>query len=700
MADYYFKLALIASLPLFYFSLHYGLPQIYTPLFAFYLCLGSYAIYERLGGRGSADLFHSSFLSILILALLSACFAALYGLDLLAIYVIITSYLLIGLTLMREGELRLRLPRRKISALHYLSLCLIALQIAILVYLDLDKPVEIWKSKGSYSLLPLFFLNVLSLLALSLRSDRSCLWLIVIQSIVAHSFFVAIYETGYGWDAWVHLGWINRMDWDPAYLHRELSTALAGKPLLKAVIRVGPAYCARPAYYGLMWLLMRLFNLHGHRPFFAILPLLWGTYLPLIAFSLSKVLFKREDYALLSALATLAYPTLILWGAVNVPNSLGYLVLAFYVYLASRWLAEGRGSYLLASLVTLTTLLVIHPLPGVWGVVSFVLTLIIKALRPGSFKWALVLTFLASLPLPLLAYLGGYGKVSYRFLYGPKPLWEKALYLTLGGIYPKAVKAHLYYGPLVAIGFVLVKIALPIASLMSLPYCFKEGRGDLTCLLTALIFASVLDNRFIYLFMGRPFAGPSRISVLGHLFEPVLAPALLSRLIRRKNVSPLAKVAIALLLTASLFGGYPYRYGYLGVTASDIDAVKFIGKVANGTYAVLCYNWLKLAAYPSVGLENPKAFYPSVYNWAYRHYYKLITGNPEDVKTVKKVLAKVCEERSVNEVFIVVSEERLSEAHKVASALTRWEPLKLAGVVDGKIYVLKCNCRVITSSKV
>ena len=211
------------------------------------------------------------------------------------------------------------------------------------------------------SFLPLFLLvsfSLLVVLVFTRLSNSLKLGLVCLYSFLVHSLFLLVWYPGRYGDPWAQLGearYISSTGMPYAYdwmIQQRLIPQLALR-----------AQQALTVFFGRMFF-VDLYWVH-----IVLIPLLWSILVPLIAYIIADRLSveKSRKFPILAAVATLLFPSLILWGTVSVPNSLGFIFFFVSVALLITWINHGdKRMWLLSSLASITSFLA-HPQPGLFA---------------------------------------------------------------------------------------------------------------------------------------------------------------------------------------------------------------------------------------------------------------------------------------------------------------------------------------------
>lgn len=506
-------------------------------------------------------------------------------------------------------------------------------------------PMTIWNTLNPL-VVPMFFLSSVLLIVVLISGEKwqISLTLVIVQSILAHAFFVVIFDAGYGVDQWAALGWTRRL-FDGSYYPEgvlfNLNVDLPGRSLIYQLLKsIGVAF--QPT---LSTVLARLFSVDVYWVHMVLVPLLWGIFAPVIAYHLTETITEKKSLALIASILTLAAPSLILWGSVSVPNSLGFLLFFFDFLLLADYLSSDHS--ILWTLLAVSATILAHMLPGV--IISALMVIAFVFKNSSRFKWnkvrMIVLISVAAAGFALLPMALMMGGVSYPALTGAQFTLNR-----LKGLSPFNAAMLLFVGGYGDLTFKesAIRGLLPLLGLLGLVYVNLSAsfvRNKMLARFSLLAFALVMiDSRVIEAFLiNVPFSA-SRVWVLGDLLSIPFAAIFMARvadyLLRnvaagtsqsvisgyRRVLGNLSVVFLVLglsaLITMSLTLGYtvansPSSAQNAYLTASELDAARFINSMAKERYVVVSYTFFKLAGYAVVGTNNPGAYYSMLYDYGW-----------------------------------------------------------------------------------
>jgi len=397
-----------------------------------------------------------------------------------------------------------------------------------------------------------------------------------------------------------------------------------------------------------------------------LVPLLWGIFVPIIAFKVSKTLGVNEKISALSSLIVSLFPANILWGAVSIPNGLSYIFFFCFILFLLKYMKSSELRYLLLIATFFLASLISHVLAGTMALSLLFLAYGIKTYQKekanssASAKFTLLTAFIFSASLlPFALALRRYFYPSANTYFSLEKVYQltptETFFSLLFGSYFKLISREAYITTLI------FGIA-PLIGLIGMIYVLrtngKRSRKrsvDPRILLLFLGFLMIIvDDRIVKFFMANvPFFEFERLwlfrdfllvsfatlFIAGALFETRAflervskriflawrkAPSIhiFSRtasrftrghLVKRISIGSLFAYVFILLpvsgwVTASVYYAYPH-WGPLQTTSYEIEAVKFIEQNTTERYIVICDQWMILAGQMFIGIKNPQSYY-------------------------------------------------------------------------------------------
>jgi len=244
--------------------------------------------------------------------------------------------------------------------------------------------------------LPAFFLSSVFLVFVLFFTRVGIGWklvLVCVYSFLVHSLFLVVWYPGRYGDPWTHLGaarYINMAGRPYAY------DWLLRQSLIVDLIKY-------KTQYALIVFFQRMFCIDIYWVHIVFIPLMWSIFMPLISYKIATLLTKKESKAFpfLAAVATGLFPSLILWGAVSVPNSLGFIFFLLSILLLLYWVDTGKRRFWFLSLFASVATFLAHPQTGIFALIFLFWVIVIQGRLPNVFKLFSSPVFFALYPIAL-----------------------------------------------------------------------------------------------------------------------------------------------------------------------------------------------------------------------------------------------------------------------------------------------------------
>jgi len=358
--------------------------------------------------------------------------------------------------------------------------------------------------------IPMFFATTFLLLTIifSLEKAEYKLSFIILHSVLSHIFFVIVFPAGnvgvqqemlgktrLVFDNIVHYGF----GWTEGNVLLEIYVLFRGGNLQTA-FSVGFA---------------RMFGVDVCWSHLLLIPLLWGVFVPIIAFKISKTLGSSEKISVLSSLLVSLFPANILWGAVSLPNGLSYLFFFCLLYFLLKYVKSNthgvKDLFLLATFFFASFLS--HYLAGTIALSFLILAWSIKTYEkqkgssPISARFVLLTAFIfcaSIMPFALAYRRFFYPWASARFSIEKLlalPITEIVLSLLLGDYFGfisrGAIITTLIFGLAPLLGFIGMLYIL----IASVKMARKRSIDPSLLFLSLGLLMVVVDDRIVKFFM-------------------------------------------------------------------------------------------------------------------------------------------------------------------------------------------------------
>mgnify|MGYP001067992112 CR=1 FL=1 len=245
--------------------------------------------------------------------------------------------------------------------------------------------------------LPVFFLSSLSLVIILFFTEMNVglkLAFVSVHSFLSHSLFSIVWYPGRYGDIWSHLGAARFIDKTGTfYAHQWLFS----QHLIADIVKY-------KSQYALVALFRRMFSLDIYWVHIFFIPLLWSIFVPILSYKLAEVMTSKKDktFPLLTAISVGLFAPLTIWGAVSVPNSLGFIFLLLSIVLLVYWVDTLSKRILLLSILASVATFFAHPQTGIFAFIFLSGAVIIESKLPSILKVVL---------FPLIS--SGYLYISY-----------------------------------------------------------------------------------------------------------------------------------------------------------------------------------------------------------------------------------------------------------------------------------------------
>jgi len=382
-------------------------------------------------------------------------------------------------------------------------------------------------------------------------------------------------------------------------------------------------------------------------------PVLWGIFVPIASFLTTKALGGGEKAAVLSSLLISAFPYATYFGAISVPNSLGFIFFYYSIYFMLKHLSsnDSKTAYWMVAFSFFSFLS--HFLTGIMSFSLLFFAISFKTYesekRPLSIttRISLLASLFASVSLLPLSFIYLRLFVPTTSVFGLGKFYE----LPAEEIAGLLLIGELVYGfDLKTILILVTGPALGLLSTMYLLYKLKRNptakfRAPILFLFAAFIVVLV-DYRVLKLFMeGLPLneerlwvfrdfiAAPfvalaiyAAFSSLKNFLKATSLPTISIATLKKLSKGNILRISSLLLtlnvlipvvlggwITLSLTAAYPH-VAPLQTTWYELEAVKHIEENTTEKYVVIGDIWTIFAGEMIVGIYNPQAFYFGEYD--------------------------------------------------------------------------------------
>lgn len=489
---------------------------------------------------------------------------------------------------------------------------------------------------------PAIFVTASLLVMILLTSEKTAykLLYVVVFSILLHSFFSIVFPAGDLSGQQSILARV-RLVFDNTVLH-----GLTGWPNRNIQVFIYELFAGENLHAALTVIFARMLSIDVFYVHLFFIPILWGTFVPVAVFLVAKSISGNEKAAVLSSLLVSAFPYTIYFGAISVPNSLGFIFFFYSLHFMLRYLSSNESKTAYWMLIFSLFSFLSHYLTGIMSFSLLLLALAFKAYQSEkksaftSARISLIISFLASLSLLPLSFIclrviGTLRPPAFTLdKINQSPTQEIICLLLIGEL------THGYN-----LNIIFLNIAGPLLALLwmlYLLYGLRRKPDDKFRVHIYFLFAAFLimliDYRILKLFMenlpineerlwvlrdftAAPFVGLAVFAIaspLSFLKKPPTMPPPNLRKLSKNNILRASSLALTLnvlipallggWITFSLSAGYP-QVAPLQTTWYELEAVKYIDTNTHEKYVVIGDVWTIYAGEVIVGENNPRAYY-------------------------------------------------------------------------------------------
>jgi hypothetical protein len=527
--------------------------------------------------------------------------------------------------------------------------CLVFLGIAFFGLLSArtgEGSTSVWLTIPSF-FLPVFFFSSLLLVVILLFTSinyKLKLMFLAVHSFLSHSLFLLVWYPGRHGDPWFHMGASRFID--------KTGMPYAYAWLLQAMLVVD--IVKHKTHYALVVFFSRTFSLDIYWIHVFLIPLLWSFLVPIFSYKIAELLTgkKTKFFPLIATVSTGLFPTLVYWGAISVPNSLGFFFLFFSVVLLLCWVKSGKKRLLFLSFLTSTATFFAHPQVGIFALFFTVWITIMQKSKDRLVKI-----------------------VSYPMIWVLYPLAARLQGATF------SLEGLLSLDNLLS--FLSNIITLPFIFLFAgLLFGIRKKRfNNKSTTILFFSYVAVIISYYItdYAMENMPFGAPRILAVADFLSIPFVALGLLAtaRLLKKgfssmnwgslKKATPHSVSLLIIFLFLSLqtsfalYQAYPLDEPKVQPAVFEIEAIQYIYESweETGRFVVLCDAGFANLANGLLGADyrygvNPRGIFGAP-NWDYWtvEYYSSMCRDPS-ITIMKDAMIRV----NANASYFVVSVRR------------------------------------------
>ncbi|MDD5342170.1 MAG: hypothetical protein PHI73_02440 [Patescibacteria group bacterium] len=271
-----------------------------------------------------------------------------------------------------------------------------------------------WEALPSFYAPVVFLLSlILVLIFFTKTSKKVILFLIIVFSFLVHSYLMVVYEGGFGGDRWRHMSYEEQIIDErpiPPTLISEQGTEMkkigpVSVPAVMVDSRIGYSYT-----WGVMATIGKLTHLNTLALDIWFFPTLWIILMPLLFFTIGKLLFDSRPWQYLLAFLPVVFDVFQVGGSLTVPLSISLLLFSGFSVIMILYLKKEIRSIL--PVVILSPLFIFqYPVATVFFGSLLIIGLIVNSQKSLKNKIFLLLSMFAMIFVVLVA-VDLYGQMS------------------------------------------------------------------------------------------------------------------------------------------------------------------------------------------------------------------------------------------------------------------------------------------------
>jgi hypothetical protein len=603
----------------------------------------------------------------------------------------------------------------KAHVIQLLYLVLVAFCYYLLAASRTGEAYTVWQNLHP-AFIPLLFAAAFVLLTILFTSNKTAhkLLLIIVYSILIHSFFSIVFPAGDLSGQQMVLGRTRRV-FDNTILH-----GWTGLPTQTVQVVIYEMFQGVNLQAALSTIFARILGLDIFYVHLFFVPVLWSIFVPVAAFLTTKALSGSENASILSSLVVSAFPYTIYFGAISVPNSLGFIFFFYSFYFTLEYLASKDSKTAYFAVVFTFFSFLSHFVTGIMSLSLLLLATVFKAYRmekkPSAIttRISLIVAFFACASLlpasfTYLRLLDPSTNVSFSL--------DKVYESSIGELVGLFLFGSAYAFDVRSIFLLTIGPATALLWMLYLLYQTRKSPIDKFSERIQFVFGAymivLIDYRILNMFMSGLPINEERLWVLRDLMaSPFTALAIWSivtaiktripltktitskKLPSRKNILRFISAILALnIMIPALLGGwlicslgvaYP-RSGFLQTTWYELEAAEYIKAHSDGPYVVIGDIWTVYAGEMIVGISNPTEYYFKELDAQRQRLFTQMLDTPSP-----KIMVEAMNQTGIDTktAYFIVTEPRLvTEVFNrvVSEAKEALTVFHVAG--DGKLYV-------------
>ena len=260
----------------------------------------------------------------------------------------------------------------------------------------------------------------------SQASLRIAFFLIIVHSLVLHAYLPIVYDSGFGGDRWRHIAseryLLTGEIYEPGLIGEDaISTKKIFSMTIPEVFIAGNKTSYAPQW-ALTIFFHRVTGISVEDVDQWIVPLLWFWFVPMIMYSIGKVLFQEKRWALLCAFIPSMFFPYQVYGSITIAVGIGQMMFLFIVYFLLQYIHTKNISF--AKMSVFLTLLhyfsyILHLFLGGIGVIlaGCLGWVYAKKHKAWLYVFCVLCFVLFIILIPLSEYIFGFSTFQFEKLY-------------------------------------------------------------------------------------------------------------------------------------------------------------------------------------------------------------------------------------------------------------------------------------------
>jgi hypothetical protein len=548
--------------------------------------------------------------------------------------------------------------------------------------------------------LPIYFITTAILVSIILLPGKISAKLVFIgsHSVFSLSILALILYPGVIWyDPWYEMARARVLLYVRSYIFQYASRGVT------LFVRSMNSFLRGLGVHVLLVTFTEVLNVDMYWIFVFLLPLMWGFFVPLISFRVTKMIGGSREISILAAFLAAANLFFLAWGKLSVGGSLGILYFFLLIYFLLRFLLFHENKALFISILIWMTVFTTHVLPGTISASFIFLALSLKVyqrIRQKSriAELMLFMSFiLATFLLPSMVIIRG---LLIPALGTPAWSVQNLLTTSVWKLFTGVAEDSPVYDE-------VLYNAFWVLGLIGMIYAMKRKEsfnGTLSLFMFLAFGIAFIDFRILRYAISNNIFGPGRVRVFIDFFAlPFVAIVIYNVIISListtskvrssfhwKNV--LAGMLICIGLSAWILGAVYESYEYYTVgllpTSLEVEALKYIDEYANGKYVVLAPHRMTVIGVGLFGLPHPE-----------KTFLSLGKGGVPSDPSISFIFESMRRARADVGYYVAASFYRGSELNRiVAEASQVFRLLKVLEDENGVIYIFDYRIPPVPSS--